>query len=168
MTNEQLKLAADLRELHAHSTPGKWQKGATTHETVSKLSEGGYPYRIAEFRHADDAAFCDAVHEHLPTILAALAAPPAGISPAPLAGSEWISIDERLPEHEAEVLVTGFEGNDPSKPRWTQIAHFHKEGSFYDHDTGEAFYPPTHWQPLPAAPRAALSQGDVSGEGEGS
>jgi hypothetical protein len=96
------------------------------------------------------------------------AAPPAGISPAPLAGSEWISIDERLPEHEAEVLVTGFEGNDPSKPRWTQIAHFHKEGSFYDHDTGEAFYPPTHWMPLPAAPRAALSQGDVSGEGEGS
>lgn len=69
--------------------------------------------------------------------------------------SEWISIDERLPEHEAEVLATGFEGNDPSKPRWTQIAHFHKEGSFYDHDTGEAFYPPTHWQPLPAAPRAA-------------
>lgn len=62
----------DLKELHARSTPGKWGKGQTTHHTVS-IRPNQPDYRIAEFHHAADAAFCDAAHDFMPALLAALA-----------------------------------------------------------------------------------------------
>jgi hypothetical protein len=75
------------------------------------------------------------------------------LSPPPLvAPVGWISIEERLPEHEQLVLATGFEGNDPANKRFQVIAVFHKEGTFYNPDEGDDYYPPTHWQPLPKEP----------------
>lgn len=68
-TNTELRaLAEDLMELHKESTPGKWCKGRTTHETVS-TQEDRPPYLIANFHHAKDASFVDACHEHLPTLI---------------------------------------------------------------------------------------------------
>lgn len=62
------QLLSDMRILHTQTSRGIWGKGATTHETVSRR-EGEKPYHIASFRHADDASFIDACHEHLPAIL---------------------------------------------------------------------------------------------------
>jgi hypothetical protein len=58
---EQLKVLADA---HKHSTQGKWQKGRTTHHTVTETG-----YLIGEFHHADDAAFCDLAHELVPKLI---------------------------------------------------------------------------------------------------
>lgn len=57
----------DMRKAWARTTAGEWGKGNTTHETVAR---GGREkeYRIAEFRHADDAAFCDLAHALTPRI----------------------------------------------------------------------------------------------------
>lgn len=49
-------------------TPGVWSKGDSTHQTVSKR-EGQEPYRIADFRHADDASFCDLAHAYVPAMI---------------------------------------------------------------------------------------------------
>ena len=75
-STEQPSLAAiihDLRESHARTSPGTWGKGATTHETVSR-SEGREPYKVAEFRHANDAQFCDLAHVFVPRLLSEIEA----------------------------------------------------------------------------------------------
>jgi hypothetical protein len=73
---EQPSLAAiirDMRESHARTSPGTWGKGATTHETVSR-TEGREPYKVAEFRHANDAEFCDLAHVFVPRLLSEIEA----------------------------------------------------------------------------------------------
>ena len=75
-STEQPSLAAiirDLRESHARTSPGAWGKGATTHETVSR-TEGREPYKVAEFRHANDAQFCDLAHVFVPRLLSEIEA----------------------------------------------------------------------------------------------
>lgn len=75
-STEKPSLAAiihDLRESHARTSPGTWGKGATTHETVSR-SEGREPYKVAEFRHANDAQFCDLAHVFVPRLLSEIEA----------------------------------------------------------------------------------------------
>ena len=75
-STEQPSLAAiirDLRESHARTSPGAWGKGATTHETVSR-AEGLAPYKVAEFRHANDAQFCDLAHVFVPRLLSEIEA----------------------------------------------------------------------------------------------
>ncbi len=75
-STEQPSLAAiirDLRESHARTSPGAWGKGATTHETVSR-AEGLEPYKVAEFRHANDAQFCDLAHVFVPRLLSEIEA----------------------------------------------------------------------------------------------
>lgn len=75
-STEQPSLAAiihDLRESHARTSPGTWGKGATTHETVSR-AEGREPYKVAEFRHANDAQFCDLAHVFVPRLLSEIEA----------------------------------------------------------------------------------------------
>lgn len=57
-----------LRTLHAKSTQGEWQKGDTSHETVTVV-EGKKPYHILSFRHADDASFIDVAHKYMIPIL---------------------------------------------------------------------------------------------------
>lgn len=69
----------DLAGLYAQTTPGKWGKGQTSHHTVSRR-EGQPPYRIAEFHHAHDAAFCDAAHTFMPTLLEVLRAHPLPVA----------------------------------------------------------------------------------------
>lgn len=61
-------VVADLRALHAQTTQGVWGKGRSTHESVSRYPNAP-PYHVADFRHANDASFIDACHEHLPAIL---------------------------------------------------------------------------------------------------
>lgn len=75
-STKQPSLAAiirDLRESHARTSPGAWGKGATTHETVSR-AEGLEPYKVAEFRHANDAQFCDLAHVFVPRLLSEIEA----------------------------------------------------------------------------------------------
>lgn len=58
----------DLRAQHSLATPGMWTRGSTSHQTVSER-QGHEPYHVADFRHANDAAFCDLAHRHVPTLL---------------------------------------------------------------------------------------------------
>lgn len=57
-------IISDLEVAHKSTTPGKWQKGQSTHETCNEAG-----YRIAEFRHSDDANFCDQAHNNFPKVL---------------------------------------------------------------------------------------------------
>lgn len=57
-------LISKLREAFAQSTRGEWQKGQTTHHTVTETG-----YKIAEFHHASDAQFCDTAHKMMPLII---------------------------------------------------------------------------------------------------
>lgn len=78
--------------------------------------------------------------------------------------SEWISVDERLPEENVDVLVYA----DEYLPK---IAYCQREDEFLEHaaamgqiptpeiyywtdsnDDNERVYP-THWQPLPEPPK---------------
>lgn len=58
---------AELRTSHAATTQGSWGKGKTSHHTASKRG-AGQPYHVAEFRHADDAQFCDLAHAKVPAL----------------------------------------------------------------------------------------------------
>ena len=58
----------DLTESHRRATPGTWQEGRTSHETISVVDKGE-PYRVAEFRHSDDALFCDLAHRFVPRLI---------------------------------------------------------------------------------------------------
>ena len=59
----------DLEESHKRTIQGTWQKGDTTHMTVAVLPDGKQ-YSIADFRHADDAQFCDLAHAFVPILIA--------------------------------------------------------------------------------------------------
>lgn len=63
-------LIEDLTILHQEATPGKWGKGRTSHETVASV-EGKEPYKVADFRHAKDAAFADVAHLGMQKLLEA-------------------------------------------------------------------------------------------------
>lgn len=60
-------IVSELRTSHAATTQGNWGKGKTTHHTAAKR-KAGQPYHVAEFRHADDAQFCDLAHAHVPKL----------------------------------------------------------------------------------------------------
>lgn len=61
-------ILSDLKESWKRTTPGSWGKGETTHKTVSR-NEFKEEYHVAEFRHADDAQFCDLAHAFMPPVL---------------------------------------------------------------------------------------------------
>lgn len=54
---------------HDRSTGDKWQRGLSSHHTITDTG-----YRIAEFHHADDASFVDAAHALIPELMAQLTA----------------------------------------------------------------------------------------------
>lgn len=56
--------------------------------------------------------------------------------------SEWISVEERLPEKEGRYLVYGVIGGQPL----VCGAHYDKHNGFGDDDF-------THWMPLPEPPK---------------
>ena len=59
----------DLRVLHKNTSAGVWQKGATTHDTVSVVDGKKKAYHIASFHHAADAAFIDVAHKYMIPLL---------------------------------------------------------------------------------------------------
>jgi hypothetical protein len=67
---------------------------------------------------------------------------------------QWISVDERLPTEETEVLVTGWQWNIPARGRY-QVIGVLMDGLWGEPGRlpDEELHPPTHWQPLPAAPK---------------
>lgn len=66
-------LAERLHAAYSASTAGAWCRGVGTHQIVAKVA-GRPESRIAEFRHADDAHFCDVMHELAPAIIRELRA----------------------------------------------------------------------------------------------
>ena len=65
------ELVARIEEAFSASTKGVWGKGSSTHETVAR-NPGFEHYKIADFRHANDAQFCDLMHALAPEIIDAL------------------------------------------------------------------------------------------------
>ena len=93
----------------------------------------------------------------------ALAAPAQPVEPM----SGWISIDERVPDHEQTVFIAGHAYNDPALGFYYAAAHYHSEGMFYDTETGDDFYRPTHWMEIvEPALLASPSLGSQDGGGE--
>lgn len=58
-----------LEDAYKHSTPGIWQKGQTTHDTVTETK-----YKIGSFHHANDASFVDVCHSYIPRVIVELKA----------------------------------------------------------------------------------------------
>lgn len=100
--------------------------------------------------------------EHMPGLMPSLAPQPADKD-----GARWISTDERLPEHGQAVFIAGHAYNDPARGFYYAVAHYHSDGMFYDAETGDDFYRPTHWaeitQPLAALTTATPEQGGSNG-----
>ena len=57
-------LITELENALGHSTQGIWQKGQTSHDTVTETK-----YKIGSFHHADDASFADVMHAQAPAII---------------------------------------------------------------------------------------------------
>ena len=139
VTDELIK---DLRGLHAQTTQGVWGEGRSTHETVARYPNAP-AYHVAEFRHANDASFIDACHEHLPAILDELEALRASAknhlvaSPAPSRPTE-MAPRTNLPAwdecHESIEAVKG----------WDELSGFERprdptalEQFIYDYDDAD-------------------------------
>ena len=139
-----------LRKLAARATPVPWVKGKTTHHTVTDKG-----YHIAEWHHADDAALMDALYpqkvidllNELDSLRAAL---------AQQAEQGWQPASNPPTEAHGEVLAlmrdgtceiawaTYWHGSITSFAGWT----------FRDPDIEDTS--PTHWMPLPAAPKGGV------------
>lgn len=66
--------------------------------------------------------------------------------------SEWIKTDDRLPEEDLLVLVTGWAYDKPDTTRFIATAR-RMDGVFVNDDTGDDLYWPTHWMLLPELPQ---------------
>lgn len=83
----------------------------------------------------------------------------APVAQAVPVASEWISVDERLPENEAQVWASGANFGDYEKGRFVVAVTF-LHGTFHDDEDGEEIHDPSHWmprdpKPTPPAPGAA-------------
>ena len=70
-------------------------------------------------------------------------------------GEGWVSVETRLPDDGAEVLVYHVLGDQARSPRAYDIAAFMNGKWIFMWDRGGLNPPPqwvTHWQPLPPAP----------------
>ena len=68
-----------------------------------------------------------------------------------MAGMEWISVNERLPEEDEDVLVMTAEGKFASGGM--HVASLDEDGVWYpSHGDGWEFPDVTHWMPLPEPP----------------
>jgi hypothetical protein len=121
---------------------------------------GIYSTRVYEFANAIEA---EATAPLLARI-AELEAQIAAVAPAVDAQPAWISVDKRLPEQNEVVLITGWSRcrGEITDVRFQTIA-MHMDGTFYNDESGDDYYPPTHWLAIPEAPSdaiRALSQKD--------
>jgi len=76
-------------------------------------------------------------------------------APVPPSHSEqqWVSVEDRKPEEDVDVLFCGRVGDAPAGEVWFAVGR-NVAGCFYeftDEDTQPLDYA-THWMPLPAAP----------------
>jgi hypothetical protein len=66
----------------------------------------------------------------------------------------WIRTTDKLPEPGQECVITGWANlpGDAQERRFRTIAihSAHKPGQFYDEDTGDIFFPPTHYFVVPS------------------
>lgn len=120
------------------ATPATAQPATLTDpQLVEHMHARGWPVALS------DAPMLREAHAALDVDATALVKQPEG----------WISVDDRLPEHEDVVMLSGHEANDPARNRrFIVIGVFHREGTFHTVEEGDEFYPPTHWMPLPATP----------------
>ena len=64
--------------------------------------------------------------------------------------SEWISVDDRLPDEGIDVLVSD---GDSFSVGYIEIGGSYFMLSNYDsYDVADISFNPTHWQPLPSPP----------------
>jgi hypothetical protein len=72
--------------------------------------------------------------------------------PTPDDAGQWIGVNDRLPEEETEVLVTGpaWNKDDYSKGRYFSLGTL-QEGVWKGEDGGD-LHSPSHWMPLPNPP----------------
>ena len=84
-------------------------------------------------------------------LLDALVAAPVVQEPA-----TWVSVADRLPSEDSEVIVSGWAYNDPARGRFVTHADF-SDGQFKPVGAADEYdlHPPTHWMPMPSAPGEA-------------
>jgi len=75
--------------------------------------------------------------------------------PEPVA--QWVSVDERLPEKNTEVLIAFKDCELPATGQYTGSHHDHEGWCYPAENIDDRDNPPTvtHWQPLPLTPAAA-------------
>lgn len=77
--------------------------------------------------------------------------------------SEWISIEDQIPDEHEPVIISGWNFNNEEKGRYVEPAvrvgmdfwpPFERDEGLVKIliMEGRPFFPPTHWMPLPAAP----------------
>lgn len=91
-------------------------------------------------------------HGAYSAMLAAAPAAPVAQGPA-----TWVSVADRLPGEDSEVIVSGWAYNDPARGRFVTHADF-SDGQFKPVGAAneyDALHPPTHWMPMPSAPGEA-------------
>lgn len=74
----------------------------------------------------------------------ALATP--SVQPVAAAGQEWISVKDRLPEGDVDVIVLFWPYDNHANKQVAGTAHFH-DGGFFTED-GDDHHSPSHWMPL--------------------
>jgi hypothetical protein len=83
------------------------------------------------------------------------------------APSQWISVEDLLPEDNQTVAILYWPYDNHENPQVVGVAE-HVDGGFYTHE-GDLHHYPSHWANLPAAPSTTPSndtsaQGDTGGE----
>lgn len=61
---------------------------------------------------------------------------------------QWISVEERLPENNGEVIILYWPYDNKENERVVGQAHF-LGGEFFECETGNNHHWPSHWMPLP-------------------
>lgn len=81
------------------------------------------------------------------------------------AGQAWVSVDDRLPEDDTEVIVLYWPYDNRENKQVAGHAHFY-DGCFFAEDWNP-HHPPSHWMPMPAIPTddRAAAKGTAGQEG---
>jgi hypothetical protein len=105
------ELIANIRGLFNDSTQGEWKKGATSHHTVTETG-----YKIGEFHHASDAAFCDYMHGRAVDIITAIQELQAEVIALTTDRDEWkdstIAANQNAASEEARRRVMQMERDE--------------------------------------------------------
>lgn len=75
--------------------------------------------------------------------------------------SQWISVEERLPDENGLVIILYWPYNNQDNAQIAGQVNF-IDGGFFDCDTGDDHHWPSHWMPLPPAPEGDDHIGDAN------